>query len=266
MKLAAAALSLTALLAPVTGWTQVPRPIVLAGTWDQHGPGAGMLLTMIYTEAFRQLNIPLQIRVLPAMRASVEALAGNVDGELVRGYDYGRMQPSLIRVEEPVLYLTAAAYAHKPGIKVQGWDSLRGTSYRVEYRNGYVVVRQRLEAVLPGDSLSAVGGAEQGLRKLLLGRTDLYVDTEEMLQPMLQSDAFRGSGIYSAGILERAPTYGYLTKGHEKLALQLADVLRKMRASGQLDRFRAIAYDPARWPCASAPAGCDATVPRWQTH
>ncbi|MBA5638275.1 hypothetical protein H3H37_14545 [Duganella sp. LX20W] len=262
MKLAAVALSFTALLAPVTGWTQAPRPIVLAGTWEQHGPGAGLLLTMIYTEAFRQLNVPLQIRVLPAMRASAEAVAGNVDGELVRAYDYGRMQPSLIRVEEPVLYLTVAAYAHKPGIKVQGWDSLHGSPYRVEYRNGYVVVRQRLESVLPAGSLSAVGGAEQGLRKVMLGRTDLYVDSEEMLQPILQSDAFRGSGIYNAGVLERAPTYGYLTRGHEQLAIRLADVLRKMRASGQMERFRNIAYDPARWPCAHAPAGCEASVPR----
>lgn len=262
MKLATVAFSLAALLAPVTGWSQGPRPIVLAATWEQHGPGAGLLLTMIYTEAFRQLNLPLEIRVLPAMRASAEAVAGNVDGELARGYDYGRIQPSLIRVEEPVLYVTAAAFAYKPGIRVQGWDSLRGTNYRVEYRNGYVVVRQRLESVLPADSLRTVGGAEQGLRKVMLGRADVYVDAEEFVQPILQSEAFRGSGVYNAGVLERAATYGYLAKGHEKLAARLAEVLRKMRATGQMDRFRNIAFDPARWPCANTPAACEAPAPR----
>jgi polar amino acid transport system substrate-binding protein len=261
MKLSAAAIVVTALLGPATAWPQAPRPIVLAGTWDQHGPGAGLLLTMIYTEAFRQLDMPLQIRVLPAMRASAEAVAGNVDGELARAYDYGRMQPSLIRIEEPVLYVTAAAYAHKPGIKVQGWDSLRGTGYRVEYRNGYVVVRQRLESVVAPDNLSSVNRGEQGLRKVMLGRTDLYVDTEEFAQPLLQSEAFRGSGIYNAGVLERAPTYGYLIKGHEKLALRLAEVLRSMRASGQLERLRGIALDPSRGPCAATPASCEQPAP-----
>ncbi|MES2113553.1 MAG: hypothetical protein V4578_00300 [Pseudomonadota bacterium] len=261
MKLPVAAVAIVALLAPLTAWTQAPGPIVLAGTWDQHGPGPGMLLTMIYTEAFRQLNIPLEIRVLPPLRASAEAVAGKIDGEVARAYDYGRMQPGMVRIEEPVMYVTASAYAHKPGIRLLGWDSLRGTGYRVEYRNGYAVLRQRLESVVPAEILSTVNSGEQGLRKLMLDRTDLYVDTEEFALPLLQSDAFRGSGIYNAGALERAPTYGYLNRRHEKLALRLAEVLRKMRASGQLDRLRVTAFDGARWPCGATPADCGLPMP-----
>ncbi|MCU6501634.1 hypothetical protein LPN04_27945 [Rugamonas sp. A1-17] len=215
------------------------RHLVMATMLEQQNSFAGRWLRLIYTEAFQQLGVAVEIRSLPAARASAEAIAGNVDGELARGYDYGTMQTALMRVPEAPFSASSAAYTRNPDIHLaNGWDSLRGTSYRVDFRFGYPVIQQRLAGVLPPGGFSGVLNAELGLRKLAVGRTDLYVDTAEVVDPMLASPEFAHAGIRQAGVLERMPIYAYLNKKHDKLALRLSAVIRKMRDSGQIEQLR----------------------------
>ncbi|MQA36999.1 type 2 periplasmic-binding domain-containing protein [Rugamonas aquatica] len=213
--------------------------IVMASILEQNNSYAARWLRLIYTEAFQQLGVELEIRSFPAARASVEAIAGNIDGELTRAYEYGDLQSVLMRVPEAPLSSTTAAYARTPTLHLDnGWESLRGSSYRVEYRFGYLVVQQRLAEVLPQGGYTAVHSSEMGLRKLSIGRTDVYIDNVEVVDSLLESAEFRHSGIHQAGTLERKPVYAYLNKKHEKLALRLSAVLKKMRDSGEVERLR----------------------------
>lgn len=213
--------------------------IVMGSMLEQQSSYAYRWLQLIYTEAFRQLNVTMTIRTFPAARASAEAIAGNVDGELARGYDYGGMQSVLIRVAEAPLVASDVAYTRDPDLRLSnGWESLRGTSYRVDFRFGYPVVQQRLAAVLPPGAFAGVLNAELGLRKLVIGRSDLYIDAAEIVEPMLASAEFRNAGIRQAGLMERVPVYAYLNRKHEKLALRLAAVIKKMRDSGEVEHLR----------------------------
>ncbi|WP_147330520.1 MULTISPECIES: hypothetical protein [unclassified Duganella] len=230
---------LLGLAASPTRASDEAKPIVMATMLEQQNSFAGRWLRLIYTEAFQQLGVAVEIRSLPAARASAEAVAGNVDGELARGYDYGAMQTALMRVPEAPLSASSAAYTRNPDIHLSnGWESLRGTNYRVDFRFGYPVIQQRLAAVLPPGSFSGVLNAQLGLRKLVVGRSDLYVDTAEVVDPMLASPEFAHAGIRQAGVLEHMPIYAYLNKRHEKLALRLSAVIRKMRESGQIEQLR----------------------------
>lgn len=213
--------------------------IVMATMLEQQNSFAGRWLRLIYTEAFQQLGVAVEIRSFPAARASAEAIAGNVDGELARGHDYATMQTALMPVPEAPFSASSAAYTRNPDIHLpNGWESLRGTNYRVDFRFGYPVIQQRLASVLPPGGFSGVLNAELGLRKLVVGRADLYVDTVEVVEPMLASPEFVHAGIRQAGVMERMPIYAYLNKKHEKLALRLAAVIRKMRDGGQIEQLR----------------------------
>jgi ABC-type amino acid transport substrate-binding protein len=215
-----------------------PGRLVMA-TFGQVDSFASKWLELIYTEAFRQLGVALEIRYLPAARAGAEALAGNVDGELARSVEYEATQTTMLRVPEPTVSVATAAYARRPDIRLApGWEGLRGTAYRTEYRFGYSITERKLMAVLPAAHLSAVQTSETGLRKLVLGRTDLYVDTAEAIEPLLASPEFRDAGIRQASVLQRGPLYAYLNKKHAHLAPRLAAILKKMRDSGQTERFR----------------------------
>lgn len=213
--------------------------LVMATMLEPQSTSAGRWLGLIYTEAFRQLGVAVEIRRFPAARATAEAVAGNIDGELARVYGYAAMHPSLMRVPEAPFSASNAAYTRHPAIHLpDGWESLRGTGYRVDYRFGYPVVRQRLAAVLPPGSFNGVLNAELGLRKLAVGRSDLYIDTAEVIDPMLASPEFMHAGIRRAAVMERMPIYSYLNKKHEKLAMRLSAVLKKMRDSGQVEQLR----------------------------
>ena len=212
---------------------------LVMATFGQVDSFASKWLELIYTEAFRQLGVELEIRYLPAARAGAEAQAGKVDGELGRSLEYEATQTTMVRVSEPTLFVATAAYAKRPDIQLApGWEGLRGTNYRTEYRFGYSITERKLTAVLPAAHLSAVQTSETGLRKLVLGRTDLFVDTAETIEPLLASPEFRDAGIRLASVLQRGPLYAYLNKKHAALAPRLAAILKKMRESGQTERFR----------------------------
>jgi ABC-type amino acid transport substrate-binding protein len=215
-----------------------PGRMVMA-TFGVENSFASRWLELIYKDAFRQLGVSLEIRFFPAARAGAEAMAGNVDGELARSLEYESTQTTMVRLAEPTLLVATAAYAKRLDIQLApGWEGLRGTTYRTEYRFGYSITEHKLMAVLPAVHLSAVQTSETGLRKLVLGRTDLFVDTVESIEPLLAGPEFRHAGIHIATILQRAPLYAYLNKKHAALAPRLAAVLKKMRESGQIERYR----------------------------
>jgi polar amino acid transport system substrate-binding protein len=217
---------------------RTPRRMVMA-TFGQMDSFASRWLELIYTEAFRQLGVTLEIRFFPAARAGAEAVAGNVDGELARSQEYETTQSTMLRLPEPTLFVATAAYTRRKDIQLgPGWEGLRGTTYRTEYRFGYSITEHKLMAVLPAVHLSAVQSSETGLRKLVLGRTDLFVDTVEAIEPLLAGAEFRDAGIRVASVLQRAPLYAYLNKKHAPLAPRLAAILKKMRDSGQIERYR----------------------------
>lgn len=227
---------LPALLLAASAYGQ-PR-LVLGSVVDQSANYSGRLLQMIYTEAFRQLHIEFEIKTYPALRSTIESTAGNIDGEIIRSAEYGAAHPELVRVDEPVVRATMAVFSHDPAIRVGGWSALRGKAYRVEFRSGYEVLRQRLAALVPPQYLSSVADGRLGLKKLAAGRTDLYIDAEEYVTPMLATAEFQGIGIHHAGTLETVPLYCYLHRRHAALAPRLAGVLRGMRASGVIERYK----------------------------
>jgi len=214
---------------------------IVMATFVDKDSYAGHLLDLIYRDAFRQLHIELELRSYPAMRASVETAAGNADGEISRSYEYGPMHPELVRVETPLLEATTSAFAYRAGIHVHGLESLRGAGYRIEYRAGYPVIHQHLLGVAAENSLSTAADAELGLRKLAAGRSDLYVDSDEMVLPLLERAPYKGMGIYKAGMIESNPIYCYLAPRRADLAPRLAAIFKKMRSNGTLDRYRALA-------------------------
>jgi hypothetical protein len=228
----------TALAASRLAWASASdkTPFVLASVTSGSDTFASRWLALIYNDAFGQLGLPLEIRAYPAARAAVEAAAGNVDGELVRGPGYDTI---LLQVPEPTVISKITAYALRDNIVLSpGWDSLRNTPYRVEYRLGYSVMGKRLAAVVPPDRLGTVRNAETGLRKLAVGRIDLFVDNYETVESILRRPEFASAGIHAVSELERMPVYAYLHPRHANLLEPLGAILKKMRESGQIERYR----------------------------
>ena len=232
----------------VTGIFSMPSraadKIILVGTIGVKNSMHGEFLTLVFSEVLRRLGYELQYDGYPAARASKMSDAGLVDGEISRVFEYQAAHPNLIRVDEALYSTNFIAFAAKPGIALHGWNSLQKTTYNVEYRRGVKLSESKLPQVVASERLSCVGTAEQGLKKLIVGRTDLYVDVDftiveaiKKLDPA-QSDV---SALYQAGIMQEVNAYAYLHKKHVNLVPKVAETLKSMKQEGLFQHYSEIA-------------------------
>ncbi len=228
------------------GTVAAREAILLAHPYPKEAAYAPRVLSLICTDAFQQLNMDVEVRLYPPLRGSLEADAGNIDGEVGRAHAYGDTHPHLIRVNESLVSFRVAAFAIIPGLKISGWDSLKGTAYRVQYRSGYATFKTRLEQVLPASQISSVVDSQTGLQNVALGRTDIFVDLEEYGQLQLARLQNRYSHVYNAGLVQDTPVYIYLHQRHAALVPRLTEILSKMKSSGAISRHIAKALDEDR--------------------
>jgi len=220
--------------------------MILVGTADVKNSMQGKWLTLIFTEVFRRLGYELQYDGYPAVRASAMSDAGEVDGEISRVFEYQMTHPNLIRVDEILYSTNFVAFAVKPGIVLHGWKSLKNTTYKVEYRRGVKLSESELPLVVTSEHLSVVTTAEQGLKKLITARTDLYVDvdfTTVEAMKRLNPAEFDVSAVYQAGIMHAVTAYAYLHKKHAALVPKVAEVLKAMKQEGLFESYRKITLE-----------------------
>lgn len=226
-------------------------PLVMAATLDTEASPDGAALKRIYTEALRRLGYRLVLRAFPAKRASIMADQGEVDGEIHRVGEYGQSHPNLVRVESAHFSLLFSAYARAPITLGNGWQALKGSRYRVEYAVGTRKCEVELPKVVAPDRLSVVASDLLGLRKLALGRSDLFIDVDSVVQPVLALAEFQGTPIRKVALMEEVKAYAYLHKRHQGLAVRLAEVLSEMKREGLIEQLRAEQH-----ACRLRPGGC----------
>jgi polar amino acid transport system substrate-binding protein len=200
---------------------------------------SGKLRRLIYTEVFKRLGIKAEFREYPSKRASIEAESGNIDGEAIRPRQYGAEHPNLIRVEESLFPMNLSAFTANDSIPpMKGWESFKGTNYRVEYRRGLIVCEHNLSKFVSKENLSDVTEPEQGLKKLISGRTDLFIYDEEWVRTALNTPEFKDSKIRFVGLIESLDVYPYLHKKHASLVPKMAEIIKAMKAEGLIEQYR----------------------------
>lgn len=198
-------------------------------------------LNMIYTEAFKRLNMEFVYKYTSPKRCMLLSDSGKVDGELWRVYDYNSAHPNLIRVDESPFSNRFCAYATAPDIKLNGWESLRGTDYKVDYRRGQKKTHEKLPDIVKKENLTMINHWTHGLKRLIAGRSDIYVDIEWTIKDALKADEFKDSNIYIVGVMETLSSHAFLHKKHKQLVPKLSDVLKEMKNEGLIEKYKAMA-------------------------
>lgn len=215
-----------------------PRPVlVLTGSQESYNV-VGPWLTLIYTDALGRLGYRLDYRSYPAKRASAVADNGGADGEIQRTAGYVQQHPELVQVQVSHFSFNFVAYATRPMTLRGGWQAFRDTPLRVEYRSGINRPEQQLQQLVPPGRLSVANSALLGLRKLVAGRNDVYIDVDLIVEPLLAQDEFRQSGIRKVALVESVELYAHLHKRHADLAARLAQVLADMKKEGLIEKYR----------------------------
>ena len=194
--------------------------------------------TLIYTEAFKRLGMPVQIGNYSLARRSALANEGAIDGEVSRIYSYADTNPDLVRVDEPVMDFSFALFAANPSVQIARLEDLPATTLIVEHRRGILACENALKKFVPAERLSNVTSTDQGVKKLASGRTDLYCDIELYVREALHSAELKSAANVRKVIrIASVPTYPYLHRKHAALAPRLAAVLKQMKTEGLLDSY-----------------------------
>ena len=223
---------------PATVWAE-PAPPFVMGMVDPETTYVPKWYRRLYGEAFKRLGLRVELATYPTQRIGALLDQGAVDGEVSRARIYEEVHPELIRVDESVVDIAFALYAADATLELKRLEDLSAMKLRISYRRGVLFCEKALATVLPLEQMVDVTQAEQGLKMLLTGRTDLFCDVDLSVLSALQSAELKGATtIRRVLVLQTAPLYPYLLRKHAELAPRLAAVLKAMKSEGLIERYR----------------------------
>lgn len=215
---------------------QAEKTIVLTTIFPESMPLFSEM-SGLYSEAFRRMGYRFKLISQPGERALIDANQGIVDGEAGRIISIdAKKYANLIRVPHPILVMKDGAYSTDHSIHVNGWESLRGTTYRVGLLKGIKSVEQKLPLYVDKTNILTLSDSEQCMKLLLAKRIDLFI-----VGTQIESSIFMQSGDYEkvklVGILETKVIYPWLHKRHKELVSDLAETMRLMKSEGWFDKL-----------------------------
>ena len=235
----AALVALCLLLPSPRAEAQTPTALVV-GTPRPDGNFAGAYLRRIYTELFSRLGIAIEIRTLPTARLALELANGSIDGDLARPLAFADSQPTLVRVDEPVLEIVYALWTVNPNIKLNKLEQLRQSSYTATFTRGVVQCEEALKSVLPEARVVDVTTTASALNMLHYGRNELYCGVDIATLSDAGSPEFAGKAplLKVMNIGKPDLLYMVLQRKHAALVPQINTTLHKMKTDGTLERLR----------------------------
>lgn len=196
-----------------------------------------LFYSRLYSALFEELGYEFDYVVCPSKRCSEEANKGEVDGEPQRIASYGERYKNMLRVEETVFVNRNIAFASDSAISIDGLADLKNSHYRIDYLRGSVWSEMNLGAVVVPEQLNEVATADQALKRLLRGRTDLFVDLEATVMRLIHRSDFKGAAVVPVGILASNHSYPFVHKSHVELAPRIATLLCQMKADGRYEEL-----------------------------
>lgn len=227
---------------------QYPDKVVFSAIRPQSDPTTQWLIAL-GTEAFARLGIDFEFIDLPPRRVAHYGDSGKIDGDIGRIYNYSDLHPNLVRIEEHTVVIHFSAFSLDSSIKLDKWDSLRNTDYKVEYRLGIKGSEIGVKSVVDSENQSIAKNIEEGMRKLKAGRTDIYVDTRDFVLKFMESDIYKSLNIdlYEVGIMQTISSHMHLNKKYLYLAPLVSEELRKMKSEGIFDYYKKLYNVDINW-------------------
>lgn len=185
-------------------------------------------------EAYKRINIELEVKHYPAIRALQYSNSGFTDGEVNRIDGIETQYPNLIKVPVPIGHIDAMIFTKNTDFIPLGWNSLEG--YKVGIRRGTKFAEQGIKDVL--NIKPFITNSEVQLFQLINSdRVDLIVTPRVSGLRMFQDHGI--TGIYALEPpLESYPLYHYLHKKNIHLLPEITRVLVEMENEGLIEKIR----------------------------
>ena len=186
-------------------------------------------MDLLYRALGRRLNLAIQIQLMPAERALLNANAGLDDGDVCRISGLEAEYPALVQVPEEILALKTVVFTSLPSFKVNGVESLR------PYHVGILIGRKILEKKIVGTkTISRFSTVQAMFSALERNEIDAAIlEFSEGLAALKQHKSIKAL----QPPLFRTGCYLYLNQKHRAQIPLIDAALKKMKRDGT---YRAI--------------------------
>ncbi|MGI0119298.1 substrate-binding periplasmic protein [Zooshikella sp. RANM57] len=195
------------------------EPLVLV-TLDDQDKNHVRLMKQVLVDAYAELDMEIDLRLLPNKRSLEAVNSGLADGEGGRIAGMEKVYPNLVMVPEPLFSLKVLVYTKMLEFKVKGWNSLK--PYRIGVLRGAKYAEHGTEGM---DRVLLGSYGTQLFKALDAGRIDVVA--------MHESNNLALSGVKGVKILQpplqEIILFHYLNKKHQKLIPALACAIKKVK-------------------------------------
>ena len=195
----------------------------------------------VLPQIYQRIGREITISSVPANRAQLLATSGELDGEIMRIYSYGSENPSTLRVPTAYYQFATMAFVRKDsGIVSLTPEQLK--NYRIVKVRGV----KHTDNITRGLSNAVDFSSTQEIMNMVsLGRADIaltsVIDGSVILEKM---------AMHELRMLDKPlavlDLYHYLHQSHVDLIPPLDAAIKKLKASGELDRWIKLAERQVR--------------------
>ncbi len=208
---------------------QADEPDLVLNTWAKpplSEVGHTGYLDKIIIEAFRRIDLEIDIVHKPVERSIQDANNGRGDGEYIRVAGLSRIYPNLIQVPEKIFDFEFVVFTKKNEVIISGWESLK--PYSVGIVIGWKILEENIQNVR---RRSDVITPESLFKMLDRGRIDIAVYSRYLGSKVVSKLGLNDIFVKPPPLAVR-PMYLYLHKKHRNIIPDLTKSLRNMRKDG----------------------------------
>lgn len=183
-----------------------------------------------------KMGTPIELVYRPHKRMYHELMEGrNFQGVFIGKDGFEKEGPHLIKIPQPVVSSPFFAFATSDTIKINGWKSL--ADYKVIYKSGIKFIEENLEKnrIL---STYPIDSRINGIKFLLAGRADVFVDAPLLMLQVLETSEFKDKGIVMLKpAVDESLFYTYFDNKYADIAKKYAKALDELTADGTRERI-----------------------------
>jgi len=206
--------------------------VMQVASWDRSTNPLVGVSEAVLARLYAEVGQPMRLVDLPARRAGLMLLGGEVDANTHRARDFLDANPGVIAVATPLNQVQLRAYTRAPRLHLAGWADL--ARWRVAHLRGVV----RVEQLMPADVRRTEAGSLGELWRLLAtGAADVAILSEPVGSPAQKPAGLQGLRRLDL-VLDEHAVHHVLAARHAALAHRLNAALLRLQASGELDALR----------------------------
>ena len=186
--------------------------------------------SQIITEVYRQAGLTAKVVPMPPPRSAVEALGGQIDGEVSRLRTHVESNPGLVLVTPSFDYFTMRAFS-KLSVAIRSADDLK--NYRVGIIRG---VQASMDLTREMDNVQAATNSESLMLMLAAGRFDVAIDVDINGEFQIKKHGLKD--VHPVGDLLQAEVFNILAPGRANLEGRISASITRMKKSGELAKLK----------------------------